>query len=481
MDDDLTARLGLPFLAAGQMQKHVTLNEALVALDGLVQATVASRSVTAQPADPAEGEAYILPEDATGAAWAGLEAGDLLVVDAGGWRPLSVPVGALVFVRDEDQVVVRTGDGWTGLGTRLWRIEGLDAFALGAGRDPGSPFLARLNAALWTARETGDGGTGDLRITLNKAAPGGVGSLILQTGFSGRAELGLVGDDDLTVKVSADGSVWHEALRIEAATGRLRAPLGAVRREATTFTADGTWAVPAWARSVEAVLIGGGGGGGAGESGAAGSALAGGGGGGPGGRTVVRWPAAALSTDLAVEVGAGGPGGVAGPGGDGGETTVALGGEVLALAGGGLGGALSGGAGGLGDVPGGAGGAGGAGLAGARAEPGSAGRGPGAGGGGGGLTSGGAAQNGGSGGDGARAGCSAAGGPGGPGAGPSGAAAALPDLDTAGGGGAGGAAGQRGGDGGHRGGGGGGGGASTSTPGSGGDGAPGGVVLIAEG
>jgi hypothetical protein len=481
MDDDLTARLGLPFLAAGQMQKHVTLNEALVVLDGLVQASVASRSVTVQPDDPAEGEAYILPETATGAAWAAHDANDLLTVDAGGWRRLSVPVGALVFVRDEDQVVVRTGDGWAALGARLHRIEGLEGLALGAGPDPASPFLARLNAALWTAREAGDGGTGDLRITLNKTASGGVGSLILQTGFSGRAELGLVGDDDLTVKVSADGSVWREALRIEAATGRLLAPLGAVRRETTTFTADGIWGVPAWARSVTAVLVGGGGGGGAGETGAAGMVLAGGGGGGAGGWTVARWPAAALSTNLEVEVGAGGTGGVAGPGGDGGMTTVALGGQVLARAGGGSGGALSGGACGLGDAPGGVGGSGAAGLAGAGAEPGLAGRGPGAGGGGGGLTSGGAAQNGGSGGDGARTGCSAAGGPGGSGAGPSGMAAVLPVLDPVGGGGAGGAAGQPGGDGGNRGGGGGGGGASTSTPGSGGHGAPGVVVLIAEG
>ena len=33
MSDDHSARLGLPYLAAGQMQKHVTLNEALTRLD----------------------------------------------------------------------------------------------------------------------------------------------------------------------------------------------------------------------------------------------------------------------------------------------------------------------------------------------------------------------------------------------------------------------------------------------------------------
>ncbi|RZJ39922.1 MAG: DUF2793 domain-containing protein, partial [Brevundimonas sp.] len=37
MSDDHSARLCLPYLAAAQMQKHVTLNEALTRLDALVQ------------------------------------------------------------------------------------------------------------------------------------------------------------------------------------------------------------------------------------------------------------------------------------------------------------------------------------------------------------------------------------------------------------------------------------------------------------
>ncbi|WP_313046250.1 DUF2793 domain-containing protein, partial [Brevundimonas sp.] len=55
MSDDASARLGLPYLAAGQLQKHVTLNEALTRLDALIQTAVVSRTTTQQPADPAEG------------------------------------------------------------------------------------------------------------------------------------------------------------------------------------------------------------------------------------------------------------------------------------------------------------------------------------------------------------------------------------------------------------------------------------------
>jgi len=55
MSDDHSARLALPYLAAGQMQKHVTLNEALTRLDAIVQTVVVSRTTTAQPDAPADG------------------------------------------------------------------------------------------------------------------------------------------------------------------------------------------------------------------------------------------------------------------------------------------------------------------------------------------------------------------------------------------------------------------------------------------
>lgn len=43
MSDDFSARLALPYLAAGQMQKHVTLNTALTRL--AVQTLLAERAL----------------------------------------------------------------------------------------------------------------------------------------------------------------------------------------------------------------------------------------------------------------------------------------------------------------------------------------------------------------------------------------------------------------------------------------------------
>jgi hypothetical protein len=63
-------------------------------------------------------------------------------------------------------------------------------------------------------------------LKLNKAAAGDTASLLLQTGLSGRAELGLAGDDALHVKVSPNGSSWFEALTIAQASGLVSLPIG---------------------------------------------------------------------------------------------------------------------------------------------------------------------------------------------------------------------------------------------------------------
>ncbi|KQY84629.1 DUF2793 domain-containing protein [Brevundimonas sp. Root1423] len=490
MSDDHSARLELPYLAAGQMQKHVTLNEAMTRLDALVQTAVVSRTATAQPVSPPDGGLWILPTGATGVDWGARPAGTLVRFEAGGWSAVPAPEGLVVLVVDAAELVVRHWDGWVPLGRRLGEIQDLGRLGIGATADSWNPFLAKLNNALWTAREAAYGGTGDLRLTLNKETAGHVLSLVFQSGYGGRAELGLVGDDDLRLKVSADGSEWLDDFAVERATGRAVFAQGAARRSVTRFTAPGTWTPPAWARSVEAVAVGGGGGGGSGAFGTSG-ARPGGGGGGAGGVSRSEWPADLLAAGLTVTVGAGGSGGSGGAGATGGDSVIELGGAAVLT-----------GAGGSGGQGGGAGGAGGGGGAGAPASnaggssgvaaSGGSGGGherpdaAGGGGAGGGLDGPGVVRAGGAGGDGAILVVKAAGGAGGAGAGAAGATSPQPALHWAGGGGGGGGAaasgaGHAGGAGGGAGAGGGGGGAGVAAGGAGGPGAAGTVWIVALG
>jgi hypothetical protein len=78
-----TNRLSLPLLRASQAQKHVTMNDALMRLDGLTQLVIASRSLSLPPAAVEDGTAYGVPAGAVNA-WAGHE-GELAIRANGGW------------------------------------------------------------------------------------------------------------------------------------------------------------------------------------------------------------------------------------------------------------------------------------------------------------------------------------------------------------------------------------------------------------
>ena len=114
MPDPLaTALLGLPYIAAAQAQKHVTHNEALKRLDGLVQIAVEASGATAPPGSPAEGDRYLLGTGATGA-WAGKD-GQLAVHADGTWWFAEPAVGWLAFDRATDELLVLKSSGWTAI------------------------------------------------------------------------------------------------------------------------------------------------------------------------------------------------------------------------------------------------------------------------------------------------------------------------------------------------------------------------------
>lgn len=480
-----SARLNLPYVAAGQLSKHITVNEALTRLDGLIQAAVVSRTIAAQPTDADDGDLYILPASPTGTVWSTWTAGDLVRAEFAGWTRVAVPVGMIAVVLDEGQLVVRGGTGWTAPTLSGGAIQNLTRLGLNATADAGNPLTARLNSALLTARPVAEGGTGALRLVLNKDAAADVMSVLFQRGYSGRAELGLIGDDRLSLKVSADGSTWREAWRVDPDDGRVAFPVGALRTEAVLLDAASTYVPPAWARMLTITAVGGGGGGGSGAFAASGDRF-GGGGGGSGGVSAARWSTADLPASLAIVVGAGGAAGASGQ-----ATTVSASGTAILTArggGGGLTGASGGadGASGLGLI---ATNAGGASATAGPAQPGASLSGPGApggGGGGGAINAAGTLRAGGAGGDGATLLKLASGGSAGSGAGLAGSDAATPRLALGAGGGAGGAAsasagGFAGGNGGRFGGGGGGGGAGVTAAGAGGAGGAGVVLILAEG
>lgn len=223
---DLSTRLALPYLAAAQAQKHVTHNEALRALDALVALAVIARDRAAPPPSPNEGDRFLVAAAPT-SAFAG-HGGEIAAFDDGAWRFYRPRAGWLCYVAQEDILLLHDGAAWRNWATLLRMLDGLQVLGLGTAADPSNPLSAKLNDALLAARSTGEGGTGHLRLKLNKEGPGSTGSLLYQTAWSGRAELGLCGDDRFRIKVSPDGASWRDALLVDPASGGVSFPAGIV-------------------------------------------------------------------------------------------------------------------------------------------------------------------------------------------------------------------------------------------------------------
>ncbi len=391
---DQTPNLALPYIMAAQAQKHITHNEAIRALDAIVQLMVLDRDLTAPPGTPADGDRYIVAPSATGE-WAGHDL-EIAAYQDGAWAYYVPGEGWLVWIADEDIAVAWDGAAWsalssggggtsdhgalTGLGDDDHpqyhndargdaRYTAINPTTLGvnATADATNKFAVASDATLFNNNGAGH------QQKINKSAAGDTASQLYQTGFSGRAEIGLTGDDDFHFKVSPDGSSWVEAMKIDKTTGAVTHLAGArhtfghdatnaglnmvpvagdpsslsdgdIWYNSTTgkfrkreggatsdlgagnpaptrqiFIASGTWNKPAGCTRVRVRVVGGGGVGGGAVATGAGQCSAGAGGGG-GGLADEEIDVTGTSSET-VTVGAGGAGAAGAVGGNGGTSS----------------------------------------------------------------------------------------------------------------------------------------------------------------
>jgi hypothetical protein len=226
-----STHLGLPYIDAAQAQKHVTHNEALRMLDAIVQLSVTARNVVSTPVSPAEGGRWLVGSGATGA-FAG-NTNNVAVFQDGLWRFFVPQKGWHAYVESEGAFILFDGTNWNDIGYFFHALQNLAQLGIGTTADTTNVFAAKLNSALFTAKAVSEGGTGDLRQTFNKSSVSNTVSQLYQDNYSGRAEVGLTGDDDFHFKVSPDGSTWYSAIIIDRTTGKPAFPSGFVLSVAT--------------------------------------------------------------------------------------------------------------------------------------------------------------------------------------------------------------------------------------------------------
>jgi len=223
--------LKMPYILPSQAQKHVTHNESLRTIDAILQLSVLDRDLAIAPGIPAEGDRYLIAAGASGA-WSGKD-GQITAWQDGAWM-FHLPVeGWLAWVADEDAAIVFDGAAWVALGnggggggSGLTATDLQDGTITELGVNASADMTNRLvvsSPAVLLDRESND-----IRVKLNKQSAGDTASVIFQTSYSARAEFGLAGDDNFSMKVSADGITFNTGISIDRNDGLVSFPNKAV-------------------------------------------------------------------------------------------------------------------------------------------------------------------------------------------------------------------------------------------------------------
>jgi len=234
---DTSPLLNLPYIQPSQAQKHVTHNEALRILETVVQLHVETFDQGTPPVAPVLGDRYIVGDAATGD-WAGRE-GQIAMRSENAWIFTVPRAGWQAFVSD-----LGGGVGtWATFDGSSWAIvpaimpATVDQIGINTSADATNRLAVSADATLLNHAGAGH------QLKVNKNTTTDTASLLFQDNWSGRAEMGLAGEDGFSVKVSADGSAWQTALRTDPATGAVEFPGGGVRAAAVgdvVYYVDGT-------------------------------------------------------------------------------------------------------------------------------------------------------------------------------------------------------------------------------------------------
>lgn len=191
-----STHLRLPYIAQNQAQKHVTHNEAVRLLDGLVQLSVIDRDLTAPPGSPSDGDRYLVASGASGA-WNDWDGSIAYYVD-GAWMKVEARPGWRCWVVDEELLLVRGVSGWQAFSTASgYAFKGITRLYSGTTIE----IDASVTAALIRGVGAGGGGGGaEGGVSGGAAGGGGAGGAFFEAFKTG------IGGKTLTFEIGEGGS-----------------------------------------------------------------------------------------------------------------------------------------------------------------------------------------------------------------------------------------------------------------------------------
>lgn len=179
-----TTNLGLTLVEQAQAQKEVTVNEALVRIDALLNRGALDKDLATPPGSPASGDLYIVAASPTGD-WSG-HAGEIAYYEQI-WRFVTPNEGLTLWVSDEDELYSYDGSAWNKavpnrrsqgktslmIAADLWNVTSVPGPASPGGTLAGGVAFRRRQfnntqklhcQFAWTPPKSWDGGTVSFRV-----------------------------------------------------------------------------------------------------------------------------------------------------------------------------------------------------------------------------------------------------------------------------------------------------------------------------
>lgn len=192
-----TPHLGMTLVEQSQAQKEVTVNMALMRIDALLNSSALDKDLSTPPAEPEEGDVYIVGAGATGD-WAGKEKSIAYFEQI--WRFITPNEGLMLWVQDEDAFYVFDGSDW-GLSSSGGGGGGEANTGQNANGDAGGVFKHKSSASLVFNNIVAGS-----NVTVTGGGAGG-GDIVISSSGGGGGAANLDGLGDVTITSATEGDV----------------------------------------------------------------------------------------------------------------------------------------------------------------------------------------------------------------------------------------------------------------------------------
>lgn len=201
---ETSSNLEIPYVMPAQAQKHVTVNEAFRMIDAAVQINLIKPQANELPSQPEAGDCYQVIDPAP-ELWAD-NIGNVAVWVDDAWMFLKPKIGWIARDDETGNLLIHDGTSWTEVNNEVPDQLLINQIGVNMASDENSRMAVSSPGS--TFSHAGD----DHRLKINKSTANDTASLIFQNAWSGRAEIGIVGDDQLGFRVSPDGVNWNETM-----------------------------------------------------------------------------------------------------------------------------------------------------------------------------------------------------------------------------------------------------------------------------